>query len=236
MNNIHTESAHAAGLADASIPTPVSVDEQAHAEGIYRVQCTGPVEQFREKYCELRDRLSAKGWKAKIDHFINGARLMAEFIAIPLEQKWADVAHNVVTTVGKNLALDTYLAGSAYTVVGPYMGLINTNASAAVAGDTMTSHSGWLEVGNANDPDYTAPRKTCAWSAAASGSKALSANLSFAILNAGTVGGCFIVFGSGAVSTIDSTAGTLYSVGAFSGGSKTVGNGDTLSVSYSTSL
>ena len=42
--------------------------------------------------------------------------------------KWRDTALNVVTTVGKNLALDTYLAGSAYTVVGPYMGLISSTS------------------------------------------------------------------------------------------------------------
>lgn len=39
--------------------------------------------------------------------------------------KWEDDIKNVVVTVGKNLALDTYLAGSAYTVTGPFMGLIS---------------------------------------------------------------------------------------------------------------
>lgn len=150
--------------------------------------------------------------------------------------KWSDTIDNLVTTVGKNLALDTFLAGSAYTVVGPYLGLINTNASAAVIGDTMASHAGWLEVGNANAPTYSGTRKTAAWSAASAGAKALSAALSFAITSAGTVGGCFLVFGAGAVNTIDSTAGVLYSAGAFTGGSKTVANGDTLNVSYTASL
>ncbi len=150
--------------------------------------------------------------------------------------KWSDTIDNLVTTVGKNLALDTFLAGSAYTVVGPYIGLINTNASAAAIGDTMASHAGWLEVGNANAPTYSGTRKTAAWSAASAGAKALSAALSFAITSAGTVGGCFLVFGAGAVNTIDSTAGVLYSAGAFTGGSKTVANGDTLNVSYTASL
>jgi len=116
------------------------------------------------------------------------------------------------------------------------MGLINTNASSAVVGDTMASHAGWLEVGNANAPTYTAPRKTAAWSAASGGSKALSSALSFAIGSSGTVGGCFLVLGTGAVSTIDNTSGVLYSAGAFTGGSKTVSNGDTLNVSYTASL
>lgn len=150
--------------------------------------------------------------------------------------KWDDEFENIVTTVGKNLALDTFLTGSAYTVVGPYLGLINGSASSAVIGDTMASHAAWLEVGATNAPTYTAPRKTLAWSAASAGSKATSAAASFAITSAGTVGGCFLVFGSGALSTIDNTGGTLYSAGAFTGGSKTVANGDTLNVTYTASL
>lgn len=153
------------------------------------------------------------------------------------ELKWRDTCENVVATVGKNLALDSYLAGSAYTVVGPYMGLISsTSFSAVAAADTMASHSGWLEAGNANAPTYTSPRKTAAWSAASAGAKALSAALSFAITGTGTVKGCFMVYGTGALTTIDNTAGTLYSAGLFTGGDKVVANLDTLNVSYTTSL
>lgn len=232
----HDEKCHAADQCGATLSASASANEQAHAHGTYYAVNTGPVEWLRDRYVHLRDRLNAKGFKAFFDRLINGRKMIAEFMAIPLEVKWADTAHNVVCTVGKNLALDTYLAGSAYTVVGPYMGLINTNASSAVAGDTMSSHAGWLEVGNANAPAYSGTRKTCAWSAASAGSKALSSALAFAFSSGGTVGGCFIVFGSGALNTIDNTAGTLYSAGAFTGGSKTVANGDTLNVSYSTGL
>jgi hypothetical protein len=152
-------------------------------------------------------------------------------------EKWRDTFENVVTTVGKNLALDTYLAGSTYTVTGPYMGLISsTSFSAVAAADTMASHSGWLEAGLANAPTYSGNRKTAVWSSASAGSKALSAALSFAITGSGTVKGAFIVYGSGAVNTIDNTAGTLYSAGLFTGGDKTVANGDTVNVSYTTSL
>lgn len=151
--------------------------------------------------------------------------------------KWRDVAPNVVTTVGKNLALDTYLAGAGYTVTGPFMGLISSVSFTAVAaGDTMGSHGGWLEAGNANAPTYTAPRKTAAWAAAGGGSKALSAALSFAITGTGTVKGCFLVYGAGALSTIDNTGGVLYSAGLFTGGDKSVVNTDTLNVSYTASL
>ena len=151
--------------------------------------------------------------------------------------KWRDTIENVVATVGKNLALDTFLAGSAYTVVGPYMGLISsTSYTAVAAGDTMSSHSGWLEAGGANTPTYTGNRKTCAWSAASAGGKALSTALSYAITGTGTVKGAFLVFGIGAVNTKDDTNGTLWSAGTFTTGDKAVLNGDTLNVNYSTSL
>src|SRR5215471_1270683 len=152
--------------------------------------------------------------------------------------KWTAECDNVVCTVGKNLALDSFLAGSGYTVVGPFLGLISSVSytTGPAAGDTMGSHGGWTEAGLANAPTYTAPRKTASWSSASGGSKALSAAASYAITSAGTVKGAFLNYGSGALSTIDNTGGTLYSAGTFSGGDKVVGNGDTLNVSYTASL
>jgi len=151
--------------------------------------------------------------------------------------KWRDTIKNLVTTVGKNHMLDTEFAGSSYSVTGPYMGLISsTSYSAVAAGDTMASHAGWLEAGNANAPTYTAPRKTVAFNAASAGSKATSSALSYAITGTGTVKGLFIVLGSGASSTVDNTGGTLYSAGLFSGGDKAVANGDTLNVTWTASL
>jgi hypothetical protein len=135
------------------------------------------------------------------------------------------------------VALDAFLAGSAYTVVGPFMGLISSvGYSAVAAGDTMTSHAGWTEAGATNAPTYTAPRKTCVWSAASAGAKALSAALSYAITGTGTLKGGFIVFGTGALSTIDNTAETLWSAGLFTGGDRIVANLDTINASYSVSL
>jgi hypothetical protein len=149
---------------------------------------------------------------------------------------WSDEFPNTVTTVGKNLALDTYLAGATYTVTGPFIGLISTTSfSATTAADTMSSHSGWIEAGVTNNPTYTTPRKTVTWSSAGSGTKASTA-ASFAITGSGTIKGAFLVYGSGAVSTIDSTAGTLYSAGTFTGGDRAVQNGDTLNVTYTASL
>ncbi len=151
--------------------------------------------------------------------------------------KWSETVRNTVMTVGKNLALDTFLAGSAYTVTGPFLGLISsTSYSAISAADTMASHAGWLEAGNANAPTYTAPRKTAVWSAASAGAKALSAALAFAITGTGTIKGAFMTYGTGAVSTIDNTSGTLLSAGLFTGGDRAVLSGDTVNVSYSLAM
>lgn len=151
--------------------------------------------------------------------------------------KWRDSAENLVTTVGKNELLDKALAGSAYSVTGPYLGLISSlSYSTVAAGDTMSSHSGWLEAGSANAPTYAGNRKTAAWASASAGSKALSGPLSFAITSTGAVKGCFMVLGAGATNAVDATSGILLSAGLFSGGDKAVANGDTLNVTYSLGL
>lgn len=143
-------------------------------------------------------------------------------------------------TEGKNLALDTILAGAAYTVTGPFMGLISSVSFTAIsAADTAAQINGtnaWTEAGSTNNPVYTSPRKTAVYSAASAGSKALSAALSFAITTGGTCKGAFIVYGTGAVSTINSAAGKLLSAGLFTGGDKVVANGDTLNISWSLAM
>jgi hypothetical protein len=147
--------------------------------------------------------------------------------------KWEDHIENVVCTEGKNVVLDAALAGSAYTVVGPYMGLVSA------AADTMAQlagTNGWREAGGTNAPTYSGGRKTCVFSAASAGAKALSAALSFTFTGAGTVKGCFVILGTGALTTNDNTAGKLWSVGLFTGGDKVVASTDVLNVSYSTSL
>ena len=69
--------------------------------------------------------------------------------------KWEDVIDNLVTTVGKNSLLDNFLAGSAFTQVGPFMGLISSvGYSTIVVGDTMASHAGLTEAVLANSPTY----------------------------------------------------------------------------------
>jgi hypothetical protein len=104
----------------------------------------------------------------------------------------------------------------------------------------MTSHGGWTEFIN-----YTvggsAVRGTAVFTASTSTGTTPSnvttcaaAAITYTITGGGgTVGGCFLVTGAGAVSTQSSTAGTLYSAGAFATAKVTTA-GDTVSVTYST--
>lgn len=150
---------------------------------------------------------------------------------------WEDKIENVVCTLGKNLMLQTALTGSAYTVVGPYMGLISSVSyvSAPVAADTMASHTGWTEAGSTNAPTFAA-RIAPAFGTAAAGAIALSTPTSFTMTGAGTLKGAFITYGTGAVATLMSTAGTLLSAGLFTAGDQPVNNANVVQVSYSLSL
>lgn len=149
---------------------------------------------------------------------------------------WREEFDNLVVTVGQNFLLTEALTGISYTVTGPFMGLISsTSFSAIAATDTMSSHPGWLESGGANAPTMSSTRQTCVWATASGGAIALSSGLSFTFTGSGTVQGAFIVTGSGAVNTVGSSAGTLFSAGTF-GTPQPVISGNTLTVSYSLTL
>ena len=143
--------------------------------------------------------------------------------------KWEAPIENLVTTVGKNLTLDTILGNSAAGAV--VMGL--KGVGTANVADTQASHASWLEVGLANAPTYSGNRPTPSFSAASAGSKTTSSAVSFSITGTGTVAGCFINIGGSA--TKDSTTGTLFSAGDFSS-SKAVVSGDTIAVTYTATL
>jgi len=151
--------------------------------------------------------------------------------------KWDEAFPNLVVAIGKQLLLDTLLRGSAYTVVGPFLGLIN-NSTTFAAADTMTSKT-WTEL-----TTYTvggsAVRGTAVFAASTSSgttpsnvTTSTATAITYTMTGSATVYGCFLVTGTGAVSTISSTAGTLYSEGNFST-AKTVTSGDTVTVTYST--
>ena len=152
--------------------------------------------------------------------------------------KWEEEFPNLVVAVGKELMLNTLLRTSGtYTTVGPFLGLIN-NSTTFAAADTMTSKT-WTEL-----TTYTVGgsgvRGTAVFAAATSSgttpsnvTTSTATAITYTMTGSATVYGCFLVTGTGAVSTISSTAGTLYSEGNFST-AKTVTSGDTVTVTYST--
>lgn len=155
--------------------------------------------------------------------------------------KWEESFPNLVNAVGKQLLLDTLLRTSGtYTTVGPFLGLISGASPTFTAADTMLSHAGWTEF-IAYTVGGSAVRGTAVFAASSSSgttpsnvTTSTATAITYTITGAGgTVGGCFLVTGTGAVSTQSSTAGTLYSAGAFST-AKVTTVGDTVSVTYST--
>jgi hypothetical protein len=154
--------------------------------------------------------------------------------------KWTEEFPNLVNAVGKELMLNTLLRGTSYSVTGPFLGLISGSGSTYAASDTMVTHAGWTEFAN-----YTvggsAVRGTAVFAVASSTGSTPSnvttsaaTAITYTITGAGgTVGGCFLVLGSGASSTINNTGGTLYSAGNFTTAKITTA-GDTVSVTYST--
>ena len=156
--------------------------------------------------------------------------------------KWEESFPNLVNEVGKELMFNTLLrTSSTYTTVGPFLGLISGASPTFGTGtDTQTSHAGWTEFTN-----YTvggsAVRGTAVFSAATSTGSTptnvttcTAAAITYTITGAGgTIGGCFLVTGSGASATQSNTGGVLYSAGAFAVAKITTA-GDTVAVTYST--
>lgn len=165
-------------------------------------------------------------------------RYLVECVGADGSVKWTDSIENLVVTVGKNDLLDKYFAGTTYTAAW-YMGLVdNTSFTAYAAGDTLASHTGWLEI--ATGTGYTAGgsatnRATVSWNAAAAGSKA-STTTAFAITASITVLGALLTVTQARGTSSNGGAGVLYSAGSFTGGARTVVSGDTLNVTYTASV
>lgn len=156
--------------------------------------------------------------------------------------KWEDHIENVVCTEGKNAALTHFLKGSAYTA-SQVMGLIgNVTYTAPDAADvagaiaTSASANGW----NESTASVAAARQIPSFGTAASGSLSLASNVTFSIIGTDTINGVFVLCRSAAgtapTTAVANQSGAIWSAGAFTGGAKAVSNGDTLSITYSTSL
>lgn len=237
------ERLNAVAAAGASIARAATIIEVLRGQGEYRFKAVGPREIYRKRYGELRlDMLNEHArdvfagaisdiYVPHVDAFVElpaDADLRARMVEL-LEPKWDEPKLNTIMTGGKNDLLDKYLAGSGYTAAW-YMGLISsTSYSAIAAGDTMSSHAGWLEAGTANAPTYSqSTRVAPSWASASAGSKASNANIVYSITGTGTAKGGFLT----SVSTKDGTTGILFSGALFTQGDRAVVNLDTINGSY----
>lgn len=132
---------------------------------------------------------------------------------------------NLVTTEGKNYLLSAGLDGGT-AITTWYVGLTDGTPTVA-AGDVLASHAGWVEV-----TAYTGNRKAWTGGTAAAGSIDNVGNEAQFSINADstTIGGAFLA------SVDNGTVGTLYAVGAFSGGDLTLNNGSTLDITATFSV
>jgi len=147
--------------------------------------------------------------------------------------KWNEEFPNLVVAVGKQLMLDTLLKGSSYSVTGPYLGLTNASLTPA-ATDVMSTIVPSKEFTAYTVGTAVFASSTSTGSTPSNVTSSTATAITYTITGAGgTVYGCFLVTGTGAVNTQSSTAGTLYSEGNFSV-AKAVTAGDTVSVTYST--
>jgi len=149
-------------------------------------------------------------------------------------EKWSDTFHNLVVNEGLQDMNSKYFQASGYTAAW-YLGLVEGPGSGTTyaAGDTLASHAGWTEL--VPGTDYTGNRKAVTFGTATTADPSVISNSaspsSFAMLvNATVVAGAFLC------TVASGTSGILFSAGDFTGGDKTVDNGDTLNVTYTFSL
>lgn len=137
--------------------------------------------------------------------------------------KWvAEIPANLVVTTGLTDIVDKYYKGSSYTAA-HYCGLAAATPTFA-AGNTMASHAGWTEV-TAYDE---ATRPAITWGTVTDGSVDNSASKAAYTIStdATAIGGGFVTTNN----TKGGSTGTLVGGAAFTGGNKTLSDGDTLNV------
>ena len=148
--------------------------------------------------------------------------------------KWTEKFHNLVVNEGLQDMNSQYFKGIGYNADW-YIGLVQGPGSGNTyaAADTLATHAGWTEL--AAGTAYTGNRKAATFGTATTADPSVIDNAgspaSFAMLVNGTS-----VAGALLCNAVSGTSGVLFSVGNFTGGDKSVDNGDTLNVTYTFSL
>jgi hypothetical protein len=141
-------------------------------------------------------------------------------------QKWVDIAPNLVVNTGLQDMNTKYFTGSSYTATW-YIGLVgNTSSNTTFSGgDTLASHTGWEE-----NTSYSGNRKAATFADPSNINNA-SSTASFTMNANATISGAFLA------NVATGTSGTLFSVSDFqSPGDRQVVSGDVLNVTYSFNL
>lgn len=138
-----------------------------------------------------------------------------------------DQWHNIVVGEGLAMVLEVGIANEDTQDITWFVGLIKITAPTIVNADTLASHAGWTEA--IVTTDYTGNRKAWVSNGVATGTttKTISNSssvASFAILTTFVASGAFLA----AIDT--GTAGILYAAGEYTGGDRSVQNGDTLEI------
>jgi len=146
-------------------------------------------------------------------------------------EKWVDIAPNLVVNTGLQSMNTQFFTGSAYTAAW-YIGLVNgTSASTTFSGgDTLASHTGWDE-----NTQYVGSRKAASFGAATladpSNINNSASAASFTMNATATIAGAFLA------NVASGTTGLLFSAADFqSPGDRSVVSGDVLNITYSFNL
>jgi len=146
-------------------------------------------------------------------------------------EKWVDIAPNLVVNVGLQAMNTQFFTGSAYTAAW-YIGLVNgTSATTTFSGgDTLATHAGWTE-----NSSYSGTRKAASFGAATladpSNINNSSSSASFTMNATANIAGAFLT------NVTSGTSGLLFSAADFQApGDRSVVSGDVLNVTYSFNL
>ena len=140
--------------------------------------------------------------------------------------KWIDESENIIVNTGLDYVIDVAYGGSGEaTQTHPWHIGLTDGTPSVVAGDTMASHAGWVEV-----EDYTeGTREEMIDVNVSTGTRDNSASVAtFTINTTVTVGGIFMASSN----TKGESASILNSGVAFSGGDRALVNLDSLEVTY----
>lgn len=143
--------------------------------------------------------------------------------------KWEAESHNLVVNVGLQDMNTKYFTNSGTYNAAWYIGLIQGPSAATIAAtDTLASHIGWTEF-----TAYTGSRKAATFGSASAADPSIIATspaASFSITGSGDVVGAFLT------NDASTNSGLLFSASNFTGGNRSVSNGDTLNVTYTFNL